>query len=379
MRILLVTTSYPEREDGSEAAGGFVQDFAHTLARYCEVMVVAPAMVAKNGRDDRLNVSRFAVPSLPLSVLSVTRPLDWGRILAVLHGGHRAVMDACESFRPDHILALWALPSGAWARAAGRRYRVPYSTWALGSDIWSLGRIPVIRSVLRRVLKDAHSRFADGYQLAEDVQAISGSTCRFLPSSRQLPMVVKADRAGAPYRLLFLGRWHRNKGVDLLLEALKLLGDGPWSQILEIKIAGGGPMDGAVRAEVGRLCAQGRPVTLLGFQDARQAAELLAWADYLLLPSRIESIPVIFSDALQVGTPIVSTPVGDLPRLLASAAVGVLAERPDAQAYAIALAVAVERKPSEFRAGLTSMAKEFSVEAAALTTLERLSLGPECQ
>ncbi len=45
----------------------------------------------------------------------------------------------------------------------------------------------------------------------------------------------------APYRLAFLGRWHPNKGTDLLLDALHQLRDEDWHRIEAVRIAGGAP------------------------------------------------------------------------------------------------------------------------------------------
>ncbi len=73
------------------------------------------------------------------------------------------------------------------------------------------------------------------------------------------------------------------------------------------------------------LANGGRPVRIGGYLDKNEAASLIGWADYLLLPSRIESIPVIFSDAMQLGTPVVATPVGDLASLHERFEFGVLA------------------------------------------------------
>ena len=62
MHVVLVTTSYPESSSGSEAAGGFVADFAHQLARYAKVTVVAatsgPASVRTEGSLTMLNFGR---------------------------------------------------------------------------------------------------------------------------------------------------------------------------------------------------------------------------------------------------------------------------------------------------------------------------------
>jgi len=366
-RVALATTSYPDRvvESGQEAAGAFVADFAEALAQHCEVHVVAAADEDHVDAAGRLTTHRFRVPQRPLSLLRAASPSDWPKIWTSLRAGQRAVDRVVDEVDVDHIFALWALPCGHWARRAGRRRGVPYSTWALGSDIWSLGKLPVVSSILRGVLRGAARRYADGLVLADDVAALSGMSCDFLPSSRRLDTTPGALRGEPPYRLAFLGRWHPNKGADLLLEALAALDDVAWAKIEEVRYCGGGPLEEQVRAGVGELFATGRPIVLEGYLDRAQAVALYQWADYLIIPSRIESIPVIFSDAMQCGVPLVSTPVGDLPRLVESYGVGVLAELATAAALTDALRRALHGSPASVASGLERARNDFDVTAAA--------------
>ena len=369
--VVLVTTSYPDGSPGSEAAGSFVADFAAELARLARVTVLAASRADSTQRDGGLTVRRFEVPRLPLSLLRPANPAHWPAIARSLRAGGRALDELVARDRPDHVLALWALPSGYWAMRSAQRHGVPYSVWALGSDIWSLARIPVVRGVLRRVLARADARYADGLALAADVEAVGGRRCRFLASSRRLPPAAAGSRApGPPYRLAFLGRWHVNKGTDLLLEALGELRDEDWQRIRELRLCGGGPLADVVQAGVARLAEAGRPVTLGGYLDRQAAADLLGWADFLLVPSRIESIPVIFSDALQLGTPLVATPVGDLPALFGEEPVGILAADVSARAYADALRRALDASPADFEQGLARMRERFDPARSAASFVD---------
>ncbi|HEY9036603.1 MAG TPA: glycosyltransferase family 4 protein [Pseudomonadales bacterium] len=377
MKLLLVTTSYVNDNEGQAAAGTFVADFALALAREGhQVTVVTPATVASEHIANGVRVCRFAVPRLPLSVLSPARPQDWLPIIRTLLAGQRAVSHACENHGADHILALWALPCGQWARTAGRRFHTAYSTWALGSDIWTLGKLPVIRQLLARVLQHATLCYADGLQLGADVTAISGRACDFLPSSRQLESRSKTPRHAGPWRLAFLGRWHTNKGIDLLLDALLLLEEHDWQRIESIRIFGGGPLEPHVMKKTGQLMQQQRPIETGGYLDRQQATDLLLWADYLILPSRIESIPVIFSDAMQTRCPIIATPIGDLPALLhENPPCGILADATTPEAIADAIRAALLQQPADFEAGMTRMATRFDITQAARDFVSRLQQG----
>lgn len=370
--IAVITTSFPNGEPGSEAAGSFVRDFAEALAEHVNVTVIAPSQthMADEHRGN-LTIRRFTVPYLPLSLLKPSNPLHWSSIFRTIRDGQDVIQQLVKEKKVDHVLALWALPSGYWARNIWEKDGIPYSTWALGSDIWSMRKLPVVKNLLAKVLKDSHTCLADGYQLKKDVEAISGRSCEFLASSRNLPVVEKKRLSTVPpYRLAFLGRWHPNKGVDLMLESLGLLSDEDWEKIEEVRICGGGPLETTVGSSCNDFGREGRPVKIGGYLDKAKAAELLAWADYLLLPSRIESIPVVFSDAMQAGCPVVATPVGDLPRLMGDNEVGILADEVTAEAFARAMRVALAVPPERFSHGLKEACKMFDVHRTASRLLD---------
>jgi len=285
-------------------------------------------------------------------------------------------LNADADNRIAHTLALWTLPSGWAAAALQRAHGVPYSVWALGSDIWSLGKLPLVRSMLRRVIRGASHRYADGLQLGEDAARIGGVPFEFLPSTRRLQgQRTRPLASKPPYQLLFLGRWHPNKGVDLLLEALALLDDADWNRIAEVRIAGGGPLDALVRDGVASLQARGRPVRLNGFLDRAQASAAIADTDWVLIPSRIESIPVVFSDAMKLGCPVIVTPVGDLPRLLQKFNCGVCATGVDAASQATAIRNALSISAAGFSTGVAAAATCFDLQLGVAAPILR-SIAP---
>jgi glycosyltransferase involved in cell wall biosynthesis len=366
--LVVVTSSFPIRGDGSEAAGSFVADIVAELARHVPVRVVAPgAAEVRETWDERVVVERYIAPPQPLSTLKPWHPADLRWIARVVSSGARVTRRAAEG--ACSILALWGLPCGEWARRAAASHGIGYSVWMLGSDVWSLGRVPVLRSMLARVIREARHAYADGYALADEAAQIGATPVAFLPSTRRIGRTTPAPRRrSAPYRLLFLGRWHPNKGIDLLLDAIERLGDDDFMRIERIAIEGGGPLERVVRGRVAQLRARGRPIELGRFLDKTEAESAIEAADWVLIPSRIESIPVVFSDAMKMRRPVVATPVGDLPRLMGGLACGVVSERVDAAAYARALASALAGARVD-DGDLSRLAATFSLDAIAARLL----------
>lgn len=369
--FVLITSSFPIRNDGSEAAGSFVADLAEELATHVNVRVVAPGQLAAREQwSHRVEIIRYAAPAKPLSTLKPWRFSDLFAILHVLRAGMAAARAAVADDATD-VLALWGLPCGEWARRATRGRGVGYSVWMLGSDIWSLGRVPVLRNMLARVMRQARHAFADGYKLAEDAQRIGDVPVVFLPSTRKIDLVdPPPPRTQSPYRLLFLGRWHPNKGVDLLLDALGLLSADDWCRIECVEIQGGGPLEPLVRRQVAALHQHGHPVELGGFLAKSAAEDAIARADWVLIPSRIESIPLIFSDAMKLARPVIATPVGDLPQLLETYECGVLADEVSAVAIAKALKLAIRHDAVNYSAAIRDAAEAFLIPAIAERLLQ---------
>lgn len=366
--IVLITTSYPRQRDGSEAAGGFVEDLAIELAKRVPVRVVAPGPVnLVECAGDGVEVHRYAAPNKPLSTLRPWVPTEMLAILRLMRAGLLATRSAVAAGPTAMLIGLWALPSGEWARRVAAETGLPYCVWTLGSDIWTLARIPGVRALLIRVLRKARICFSDGLQLAEDTRQLAGREVEFLASTRAIRgKRMEPIRSAPPYRLLFLGRWHPNKGVDLLLECLGMLSEEDWNRIERVEIQGGGGLEGDVTAVIDSLRAAGRPVVKGGYLGKEAAHQAMLRSDLLVIPSRIESIPVVFSDAMKHGLPVVSTPVGDLTRLVQlEPACGLVVREVSARALRIGLAQVIASDISSFAPGVSDRSLTFDIGVVA--------------
>jgi len=359
-RILLITSSYPgSTEDLRAAAGSFVRDFADELAETAEVIVLTqktdqgPSSVD----ESKVKVIRFqwAGTETPLSTLRF--PQDMVLMSSVILRGILAALRIGRRNKVNLTLAFWAIPSGLWALFLKWAYGIRYAVWCLGSDVWEYGRGPLKRCLLRVILKQAHTLYADGYQLREEVQSLSGKKCHFLSTSRRLPVhvSVKADIQPDKKNYIFIGRYHPNKGPDILLEAIAKLAPSIIKEV-HFHFFGGGPLQASLSEFIRERRISG-VVSLRGYIDEEEVVAYLSACHTLIIPSRIESIPVVLSDALQTGSPIMVTDVGDMGHLIRKYQAGIVVppDSPEEMAEAIKQDVLQEENFSEGRKKLLKL------------------------
>ena len=110
----------------------------------------------------------------------------------------------------------------------------------------------------------------------------------------------------------WVGRLSREKGPDLLLEALFHLRDLP----LVVAVVGNGVRRVSLQARASELRLDGR----VRWHDAvADAGRLFAAFDVFVLSSRTEGTPMVLFEAMAAGIPIVATSVGGVPDVVSPA------------------------------------------------------------
>ena len=104
---------------------------------------------------------------------------------------------------------------------------------------------------------------------------------------------------------------------------------------------------------------------------AQEFTNYLARISYLLIPSRMESIPVVFSDALQMRVPVIAMPVGDLPELIQKYRCGIVSQKANVISFAQAIEEGVESKGGFFTNGTKAASDHFKVPQAIKTWLNQ--------
>lgn len=110
---------------------------------------------------------------------------------------------------------------------------------------------------------------------------------------------------------IFAGRIDKQKGVDVLLEAWKLMGD----EAPKLLICGTGPMEDWCKEYVKENSLT--LVEMKGFVPNIEVKKLIANSGALILPTQwYEGFPMTIVEAYSVGTPVIGPDMGNVGSLI---------------------------------------------------------------
>jgi glycosyltransferase involved in cell wall biosynthesis len=372
LRVLTLSTLFPDA--ARRNFGVFVERQTLGLAAHpdVELRVVAPVglppfPLALRGRHAQL-------AALPLGEqwkgVDVYRP----RFLAVpgtagrlhVHFLVRALApllaDLRRDFPFDVIDASFFFPDGPAAVALGRRFGVPVSIKARGSDVHHWGNAAATAGQVRAAGRHAAGLLAVSEAMKRDMVAMGmpADHIRVHRTGVDLGQFAPRDRGEAKAALgvrgplvVSTGALIERKGHDIVIEAIAAL---PNAHLL---IAGEGAYRGVLEARIAALGLADR-VRLLGAVPHGEMAALLAAADVMALASENEGLANAWVEALACGVPLVIPDVGGAPEVVTERAYGrIVGRTPAGFASGIAAVLSDHTPPAAVRAG----AERFTWEA----------------
>lgn len=195
-------------------------------------------------------------------------------------------------------------------------------------------------------------------------------------TARLLELPMGRPRDPGPLRLLYMGAIEKGKGLDDLLEALRLthplLPGG-----CRLLVAGSGRMVPALLS-AGESDLRGR-VRLVGVVTGESRTRLFEWADVAVLPSHSEGLSNFLVEALAAGIPVITTDVGCSRDVLREAGAGELvpAHRPDLLAAALVTMAGDSDRLREFGVNARRLAeKRFGARKQIASLLAMLGVEP---
>jgi glycogen synthase len=290
------------------------------------------AVVSSHTRNPMPNKSDF--DCVPVHRFHFHRALH-ERDLAGIVNIRRQISELKRDLRPDlvhlhfggsclsayfhlHTMRSWPVPTLVTCHGIGPKLPsdtpLIEQTFAAGS--W-------VTAVSDAVLHEARDYFPE-------IEARSSVVHNGLASPMLAPAPLNLD----PPTVLCLGRLTSEKGFDTAVAAFaRVLRNLPHARLV---IGGDGPERSALEESAQSLGVSGS-VDFAGWIPPDRVPEVINASALVLVPSRYEAFGLAALEAAQMGRPVVATPAGGLPEIVADGCTGLVVDKFDAEVLAGAM------------------------------------------
>jgi|GEM_PF-2796785 glycosyltransferase involved in cell wall biosynthesis len=367
MNILILTDFFPNETVPYEA--NFIGEMVKRLANRHHAALLVPQVlyppihryrILKRRISPHFIEEHYGIKAIVLRYPHIPVAGEWFMPYIALMPLRQAVQRHFPD--TDIIHAHWAYRSGFWGAWLARWLKVPLILTVHGSDanLWLQDRKK--RRKIRFALRQADGIIVASQYLEQKIrpfapQARIATICggfdpdRFRPSATSSPEISSRSMA----RLLCIANFYPVKGIDRLIRAAHILHKE--NRSFHLTIIGDGPEKIKCEKLIKSLGLR-EIIRLEGGKPHPQIPAYLAGADFLVIPSLEEGIPIVMLEALAMGVPVIGTPVGKMPELLASGEYGILAGSSNPEDLAAAIATALQKKFD--RAKIAAFARQFS-------------------
>ncbi len=200
-------------------------------------------------------------------------------------------------------------------------YRRGYVEKMIDAERWALSHAPALLANSQAIVRDL--------EVAYSLEQLS-SKAELIPHGVQDYASQYRPRGSGRTRVLFVGRFERRKGIDLLLSVIPDLAER-FPDVDWIVVGNHDILDGDVNhhqdfvARHGDAKWMGR-VFFRGELDREALLREFADCDLFVAPSRYESFGLIFAEAASLGKAAVGLSVGGVPEVVLNGTTGVLVD-----------------------------------------------------
>ncbi|MCF7844308.1 MAG: glycosyltransferase family 4 protein [Kiritimatiellales bacterium] len=188
---------------------------------------------------------------------------------------------------------------------------------------------------LDKMHKAAHKITCISSPLIERAKKFKREDAILIPNGISLKEIADMNSwySKVPGRILFVGRLRAMKGIDTLLEAIKILK----KEEFNLHIVGDGPLRNKLERQAEFLGIKDR-VRFLGYISSPDVYKEFAQAEIFCGLSRHEALGNVFLEAQAAGCAVVGTNIEGIPDIVTDGETGILVDPDDADAASMALA-----------------------------------------
>jgi glycosyltransferase involved in cell wall biosynthesis len=288
--------------------------------------------------------------------------------LRELYAYSKLVLAQVEA-HPKHLVYAQGLSVWAGINKVGHRTIInphglePYQTltykeylktapyrWVFGRLFRRAARVISLGGRLTKILQNAGR--------PENVVVLPNATN---PVARPAAELIK--HSAKPMRLLFVGRFAHNKGIGILLEAVRQLNAEGHAPAFLLDLVGKGPLFDAMQAQYPLP-----NVHFHGFMDDAGLDRVYLDDHVFVFPTLFEGMPTVVLEAMARAMPVIVTDTGATLELV-DATNGIIIQKGDVADLKLAILRLIQLPPTEFAqlsaAGHAKMLARFTWEAVA--------------
>ncbi|MGB2879243.1 MAG: glycosyltransferase [Candidatus Omnitrophota bacterium] len=385
-KILIVTSTFPgNRED--PVTTRFVFDHAVALGDFYNVYVLAPhspgAALSEEISGIKVRRFRYFFPTKLEKLTTgegILANIRKNKLLVLLVPllFLSEILSVRRLVRKEGISVVnshWIVPQGLAVALLKNTLKVRHVCTVHAAGIFALKRWggagkKLSRFIIRRT--DIVVPVSAYIKLTIDGVAGVGYNYKIIPmgfDSRRFAAqagegpALRRENSRDKLRLLFVGRIVEKKGLNYLLDAMRILKDKELD--VSLAVAGGGPLEDRMKSYASSSGVKDE-VDFLGWTHNEKVPELLRSADITVVPSIVDSkgetegMPVVVLESMAMGRPVLASRISGIPDIVKDGVNGWLVE----PASAIALAEKIEEICKSDLERYSKSAKEISLKYA---------------
>lgn len=307
MRILLINYEYPPIGAGAANATAYIARAMVRLGHQPVVLTAAYADLPGRSEQDGIEVIRVRARRTRADRSNLFEMATFVASAAV------ALPGVIRSRKPDGAIVFFSMPCGPLGLLGRWFANLPYVVSLRGGDVPgtepNLARVYTVLGPLRRlVMRKALAVVANSSGLKEMSEAADSIGVLVIPNGVDTDYFrVSATGSARPFTFLFVGRFQKQKNLQLLLNAVAVLRSRA-DQRFRVILVGDGPL----RQQLERTATElelGDVVSWHGWCRKQELLTRYQEADCFLNPSEYEGMPNTVLEAMACGLPVVASSV----------------------------------------------------------------------
>jgi len=251
------------------------------------------------------NIGHFYTPCL-----TWTRKVSKGNLSGLLVANEKNLKSFISQVgKVDVIHAQATYPAALIARALSEKYKIPYVVSIRMSPFpfdEFLNKKEGLKRLIAEPLLKATTLIATSHSLKARMEIFGLSKIQVIHNPVNTEFFRPSDDEPEELILLTIGRLEHQKGIDILIEAIALLGDR-----FNGKMRIGG--DGSLRETYQKLADEkgiAQKIQWLGELSRKHVRDEMQQCSFYVLPSRHETFGNVLLEAIACGKPVVATNCG---------------------------------------------------------------------